>query len=270
MVFLKKLFDFYINASIHVSFSVLALMLMTDHMFSLPFNSATTGFAFFGTLVAYNFIKYADMLLKMQSTSKYLRNILTLSIGSAILCGYFFLQLALKTQITAVIFFGLTFLYAVPVFSKDRNFRNFTGIKIYIVALCWAGVTILLPLIDAEVILTLSVLLKFVQRFILVIILILIFEIIDLRNDAAELQTVPQKIGVSRTKILGLGLLVLFYVLEFFQHSFVSEQLVINFILIVVTALFTIFANANRSKYYTSFWVEVIPVFWLILEVNCH
>ena len=169
----------------------------------------------------------------------------------------------------SAIFFGLTFLYAVPVFSKDRNFRNFTGIKIYIVALCWAGVTILLPLMDAEVGLTTAILLKFVQRFILVIILILIFEIIDLRSDAAELQTVPQKIGVGRTKFLGLGLLVLFYLLEFFQHSFVSQQLVINFILIVVTALFTIFANPNRSKYYTSFWVEIIPIFWLILEVYC-
>ena len=269
MAFLKKLFDFYVNASIHVSFSVLALVLMTNHMFSLPFNIATAGFAFFGTLVAYNFIKYADLLQKKQLMSKYLRNVSILSIAAAVLCAYFFFQLSLKTQIASAIFFGLTFLYAVPVFSKDRNFRNFTGIKIYIVALCWAGVTILLPLMDAEVGLTTAILLKFVQRFILVIILILIFEIIDLRSDAAELQTVPQKIGVGRTKFLGLGLLVLFYLLEFFQHSFVSQQLVINFILIVVTALFTIFANPNRSKYYTSFWVEIIPIFWLILEVYC-
>jgi len=269
MAFFKKLFDFYVNASIHVSFSVLALVLMTNHMFGLSFNFATAGFAFFGTMFAYNFIKYAELIQRIQRRSKYLVAIFIAGTTAFLLCAYFFFKLRFTTQLASVIFFGLTFLYAVPVFSKDQNFRNFSGIKIYIVALCWAGVTTLLPLLDAEVALTFAMFLKFIQRFVLIITLILIFEIIDLRHDAAELQTVPQKIGVKQTKILGLGLLVLFYFLEFFQHSFVAEQLIINLILIVVTALFTIFANPNRSQYYTSFWVEIIPIFWLLLEVYC-
>ncbi len=268
MASLKKLFDFYINASIHVSFSVLALVLMTNHMFSLSFNIAIVGFAFFGTIFAYNFIKHFDLIQRPQKRNRSLTAVLVCSTFALILCIYFFLLLQFKTQIASVIFFGLTFLYAVPVFSKEQNFRNYSGIKIYIVAICWAGVTILLPLMDAEIPLTFTVFLKFVQRFVLVIALILIFEIIDLQYDAAELQTVPQKIGVKQTKMLSLGLLLLFYFLEFFQHSFVPAQWLINFILILVIAVFIIFANPNRSKYYTSFWVEIIPVFWFVLEVG--
>jgi hypothetical protein len=34
-----------------------------------------------------------------------------------------------------------------------------------------------------------------------------------------------------------------------------------------ITALFLAFANEKRSKYYTSFWAESIPVLWWVLLV---
>ena len=119
------------------------------------------------------------------------------------------------TQIVAVVFFGLTFLYTVPFFPNKENVRNWSGVKIYIVAFCWAGITILLPLINAETPISADVFLKFGQRFLLVIILILVFEIIDLKKDDPSLMTVPQKIGVEKTKILGLLLLIPFYFWNF-------------------------------------------------------
>ena len=267
MHILKKIFDFYIRSSIHVAFSVLALVLMTNHMYNLRFDFAMAGLAFFGTVFAYNFIKYADLFYKNHNIGKDLKNIVSISIVALLSSVCCFLCLNFDTQIAALLFLGLTFLYAVPVFSSKRNFRNFSGIKIYIVALCWAGVTTLLPLVDADMPITLPVFFKFLQRFILIIILILIFEIIDLRYDAAILRTVPQKIGVRRTKFLGIALLFVFYFFEFFQIPVGSDQLLVNFVLVVITALFTIFAHPMRSPYYTSFWVESIPVFWLLLEI---
>jgi len=32
----------------------------------------------------------------------------------------------------------------------------------------------------------------------------------------------------------------------------------------IVTTLFLAFANEKRTKYYTSFWVESIPIFWWV------
>jgi hypothetical protein len=39
---------------------------------------------------------------------------------------------------------------------------------------------------------------------------------------------VPQRIGVKKTKIVGLSLLLPFYFLEFLKNNFIEEQLIVN------------------------------------------
>lgn len=262
---IRRLFNFYINGSIHVAVAVLSLVLMTNHMFKNPFDLAMASFAFFGTVFGYNFIKYEAFFRNKKPLRLELKAILVLSIISFLASAYFFFCLERITQIVAIIFFGLTFLYTVPVFSKKKNIRNWSGVKIYIVAICWSGVTTLLPLINAGTEVFSDVILKYCQRFLLVISLILIFEIIDLRTDDPALKTVPQRIGVKKTKILGILLLIPLYFLEFLKSEIDVDQLFVNAILVATTSLFMIFANENRSKYYTSFWVESIPMFWLTM-----
>jgi hypothetical protein len=122
-----------------------------------------------------------------------------------------------------------------------------------------------LPILNAEIAITFDFYLKCVQRFVLIFVLILIFEIIDLQFDDPNLKTVPQQIGVKRTKIIGMLLLIVFYLLEFFKQNFVQKQLLVNLVLVFTILAFLIFSNENRSKYYSSFWVESIPIFWWIL-----
>lgn len=260
---IRRLFDFYINGSIHVAVAVLSLVLMTNHMFRNDFDLPMAGFAFFGTIFGYNFIKYEDFFRNRKPLRFELKGIAILSVISLLAAIFFFVCLERVTQLIAILFFGLTFLYTVPVFSTKKNIRNWSGVKIYIVALCWSGVTTLLPLLNAGTEVFSDVILKCCQRFLLVISLILIFEIIDLKTDDPALKTVPQRIGVARTKILGVLLLIPLYFLEFLKSTIDVNQLFVNAILVVMTSLFMIYANENRPKYYTSFWVESIPVFWL-------
>lgn len=260
---IRRLFDFYINGSIHVAIAVLSLVLMTNHMFQNSFDLPMAGFAFFGTIFGYNFIKYEDFFRNKKPLRFELKAIGIVSFISLLASIFFFFCLGSVTQITAMIFFGLTFLYTVPVFSKKKNIRNWSGVKIYIVAICWSGVTTLLPLMNAGTEVFSDVILKCCQRFLLVISLILIFEIIDLKTDDPALKTVPQRIGVAKTKILGILILIPLYFLEFLKSTIDINQLFVNAILVITTALFMLFANENRSKYYTSFWVESIPIFWL-------
>ena len=124
-----------------------------------------------------------------------------------------------------------------------------------------------MPLLNAGVSVYSDVYLKFTQRFLLVIILILIFEIIDLKEDDPHLKTIPQQIGVKNSKLLNIFLLLPFYFLEFLKTTVDVKQLWINIILVIATALFTVYATRQRSKYYTLFWVESIPIFWLGLVV---
>lgn len=263
----KWLFDLYLLGSLHVAMSVLALVLMTNHMFGIPFDLPMAVFAYCGTMFSYNFMKYESLIRFKKPLSLQVKVIITLSVAALAAAGICFLMLERTTQITAFIFFGFTLLYTVPFFPRQKTLRNWSGIKIYIVALCWAGVTTLMPLQNAGIPVDADVLLKFGQRFLLVLILILIFEIIDLKEDDPHLKTLPQQIGVKNTKIFNLLLLIPFYFLEFFKSQVDTMQLIVNVVLVAAMALFTVFAHPERSKYYTLFWVESIPIFWLGMVV---
>jgi Ca2+/Na+ antiporter len=237
-------------------------------MFHISYEDSIAHFAFFGTIVGYNFVKYDALARakKIQMRNE-LKAIALFSFCCFILVGYYFFQLQRVTQIVAVVFLSITLLYTLPFFPTKRNARNWAGVKIYIVALCWVGVTLGLPILNAEIPITADFYLKCLQRFILIFVLVLVFEIIDLANDDPHLKTVPQQIGVRRTKLLGLLLLLPFYFLEFLKSNFDKKQLVVNLLLVIMISLFLIFANDKRSKYYTSFWVESIPIVWWMLVI---
>ena len=265
----KRILDFYIDSSIHVAFSCYALVQMTGFMFHISDIQPIAFFAFFGTIVGYNFVKYDALArAKKQQMRKELKAISVLSLISSVAVGYYFFQLQTITQIVAILFLGLIVLYTLPFFPNRKNARNWAGVKIYIVALCWVGVTVVLPILNAKMDLEIDFIAIAIQRFLLVFVLVLIFEIIDLQNDDPHLQTVPQQIGVKRTKILGILLLIPFYFLEFLKSNFDEKQLIVNLILVALISLFLLFANEKRSKYYTSFWVESVPIIWWLLLVS--
>jgi hypothetical protein len=268
MKLLKQIFDFYLNSSIHVALSCYALVHITFHVFHIQYDEPMALFVFFGTIVGYNFVKYDALVrVKRNPIGMQLKVIAVFSFISVILVGYYFFHLKRITQIVSVGIFVITALYTLPFFPNRKNARNWAGVKIYIVAMCWVGATLVLPLINAGLPSTLDFFIKCLQRFILVFVLILVFEIIDLANDDPHLQTVPQTIGVKWTKYLGFLLLIPFWVLEVFIATFNYHDAIINLIMVLVLMLFIAFANPNRSKYYTSFWVESVPILWWLMIV---
>ncbi|MDI9258029.1 MULTISPECIES: UbiA prenyltransferase family protein [Flavobacterium] len=269
MRYVKQVLDFYIGSSIHVALSVYALVRMTGFLFGISEIQACAYFAFFGTISAYNFVKY-DALVRTQKkrVSSSLKAIALLSLVSFLGAVFYFLQLAQITKIIAVVFLILTLLYTLPFFPNAKNARNWAGVKIYIVAVCWVGVTLFLPIINAGLSFSTEVFIVGVQRFILIFVLILIFEIIDLKEDDPHLQTVPQQIGVSRTKKLGLFLMLFFIGLEFLFVHFNPTVFVLKTGIAVTVMLFLLLANEQRSKYYSAFWVESIPIVWMILLLS--
>ncbi|PWA09808.1 UbiA prenyltransferase family protein [Flavobacterium laiguense] len=264
MKVLKSIVRFYINSSLHVALSCFALVQITQIVFHISEQNAVGYFAFLGTIVGYNFVKYEELArAKRLQMRKQLRWIALFTFGAFMMTGYYFFLLERLTQIIAVVFLGLTLLYTLPFFPNRKNARNWAGVKIYIVSFCWVGATVFLPLLNANVAFTINIGILSIQRFILIFVLILIFEIIDLRHDNPNLRTVPQQIGVKNTKILGFVLLILFCGLEGVNvnGNFNFQYLPLIFVIVIALA----FANEKRSKYYTSFWVESIPIVWWLL-----
>lgn len=266
MSIFKRILDFYITSSIHVSLSVYALVRMTGFLFDIEDINAPALFAFFGTIVAYNFVKYDALArtkkLRLRTEIKLIAGLSFLSFMAAV---YYFFELERTTKIIAVIFLILTMLYTLPFFPNRRNARNWAGVKIYMVALCWVGITLFLPVFNAGIPIGIMMFMIALQRFILIFVLILIFEIIDLKVDDPNLKTVPQQIGVKNTKIIGTILLLVFVVVPFFTTDFPLEFGLVRLGIAATTFLFLYFADERKSKYYTSFWAESIPIFWLAL-----
>lgn len=266
MRILKYLFDFYIQSSLHVALAVYALIRITFLKLNISYDESVAYFGFFGTIVGYNFIKY-DELARIRKTklTNTFKAIIGLSFISALATVYFFSALKSNTKLIGFGALLLTILYALPFFPHKSNMRNWSGLKIYLVAIAWVGVTVVLPVVNAELDFSLIVILKCIQRFILVFVLMIIFEIIDLQFDDLKLHTIPQKIGVKATKSVNYLLVVLFLLLDFFKPNITLQQFGITFFVALIIELFTFFANSRRTKYYTSFWVESVPFFWLVL-----
>ncbi len=259
----RRLFDFYLTASFHVALSCWSLVRLTQCWFHLPDDKAVSGFAFFGTIVGYNFVKY-DALVRTQkypAKTKY-QLIAGLSLFAFFGALYCFSKFQTRTQIASVAVLLLTVLYTLPFFPNRKNARNWAGIKIYIVTLCWLGVTLFLPVINAQMPIKTDFYFFAVQRTLLIFSLVLIFEIVDLKTDDPHLQTVPQQIGVRATQKLGLWLMVFFVLAELFApHPFGTITL-IKIGLAVTTSAMLLLANPNRSHYFSWFWAESIPVVW--------
>lgn len=261
----KQFFEFYINSSIHVALAVVSLCLVSFLHYDLPADINLLVFVFFGSITGYNFVKYAGVArLHHSSLAKGLKVIQVFSLFSFLILAWSAFKLSKEVLIWTGIFGIFTLLYALPVFSKRRNLRTISGVKIFIIAFVWGGVTVVLPVVSAQKVLDFNVAIEFIQRFLLVLTLILPFEIRDLKYDLQQLGTIPQRVGVTQTKLFGLSLLIMLLILEFLKQKQSLDSVAALLITVVVTSILIWRSRQRQSSYYSSFWVEGIPILWLI------
>jgi hypothetical protein len=240
--------------------------------FGIPLDINLLCFVFVASVTGYNFVKYFGIArFHHRSLATWLKVIQVFSFICFLLLCVFSLRLASTTLVYIGVFGIVTFLYAIPLLPKhffmdqQKNLRSIGGLKVYVIALVWAGVTVFLPVLNNDHNFSVDVWLTALQRFIFVIALMLPFEIHDLQYDSLKLSTIPQKIGIKKTKFIGILLIMLFFFLEFFKNELNKNQIIITLIISLITALFLNFSKKNQNDYYSSFWVEGIPIIWFLL-----
>ena len=269
---LRQIFNFYINSSIHVALAVVAMTWVTLIQFELECDKNVLVFVFLATITGYNFVKYFGIAkFHHRSLAAWLKAIQIFSFFAFLGMGYYALKLNVNTLIYLSIFGLITFLYAVPLLpiryfrDSHKNLRQVSGLKVYVIALVWVFTTVFLPLIDKDYHINDDVVITGVQRFVFVIVLMLPFEIRDLIYDSIKLATIPQRIGVRNTKVFGVFLLIVFFFLEYFKDEMISTAIISNGVIMSITLIFVLFAHKKQSQYYSAFWVESIPILWLMV-----
>ncbi|WP_027880245.1 membrane protein [Mesoflavibacter zeaxanthinifaciens] len=272
MKIVKQLLDFYINSSIHVALAVYALSWITLLVFNLPYDENILYFNFYATITGYNFVKYFGIAKwHHRSLAKWLKVIQVFSFFSFLLMLFYAFRLEPKVIFVLIGLGLITFLYAIPFWPKQmyldehQNLRQISGLKVYIIAAVWAFTTVVLPILNNNQELETKVWITVLQNFVFVLALMIPFEIRDLKYDSIKLATIPQQIGVKKTKILGVLLLLFFLGLNVFKEEILIHFLYKEVIVAFVLMLFILFSTKHRNKYYASFWVEALPILWLLL-----
>lgn len=252
MRILKAIVDFYIQASLHVALAIYSLVRITEIALQITPHFPISNVVFFGTIVGYNFLKYFESFQKENFDFDKNRYIIGVSFFSIIATIFFFIQLNNTTQIF--------FIKIVLIVLFYPFLRKYGFLKLFLVSFCVSVITVNVPVIqlntfsdDAKIIL--------LQRFLIVISLMIPFEILDSQTDDKKLGTLPQRFGILKTKWFGVFLLLPFIILEFLK----DKMEISTFLITIITALFIVFTDLKRDKYYTSFWVESVPILWLIL-----
>ncbi len=253
MTILKKLFDFYIQSSIHVGIAVCCLVKITN--FSLPpaHIQGNSVMVFLGTVLGYNFLKYYKVFSKENfHTFKYY-GIFAISFLSGF--GFLFYLWLLKSIQIPMLISGI-FVVVYPFLRKHG------WLKLFFVSFVVSYITVYIPFFLHKSIL-LDYYITLVQRFFILSSLMIPFEIMDTKTDDQTMNTLPQLLGIQKAKLLGYVFIVVFLLLEFINFSI--HNFLINAIIAIVTVVFIRFTSLERDEYYTSFWVESVPIFWWIL-----
>jgi len=131
-----------------------------------------------------------------------------------------------------------------------------------VVAITGNRITAVLPMVQYSVDIGWDRYIDWCQRFLLILVLMVPFEIRDLKYDPPELRTIPQRIGVAATKRAGSLVALIYLVMTFLKDELHPLELLSHGILMVLLAITLALAGKGQSKYYASFWVEGVPILW--------
>ncbi|MET2985484.1 UbiA prenyltransferase family protein [Aureibaculum conchae] len=272
MPLLKRILDFYIFSNIHVALAVFCLAKITLLSYDINSNLIPL-FCLFSTIASYNLIRIFRVDEVQPWFFEFIKKNKFILVLFTVFCALIAFLLIFRFRYTTLYWvmpFGLvTLFYVSPFGIKKHNLslRYIAFVKLFLIAISWAGVTVILPLIQHKISIDFNEIVTLIQRFLFVVVITIPFDIRDVAYDKEELKTLPQTFGILKAKILGLFFLMLFLGLEFLKTPIQPEQLRIHFFMAVLTLLFLMKTTEDQNKYYSAFFVESLPIIWLGLFI---
>lgn len=265
MKWLSRIFDFYVNGSIHVSFAAIAFLIISVKTLNINVSEQLIYFVFFASIATYNFLKYGHSLISsLKNGRKDIQRIFILSILSLFFGAMSCIHLPFRTIPLLVVLLTLLLMYNFPIFPRDRNLRSLGLLKVIIVAFTWTGVTVLLPYFADQELWLWDTYVLALQRFLFILAMMIPFEIRDMYLDPPGIKTLPRKFGVLRTKYLGLFLAWFSFSLTYLKDEIAVFETASGIFATLLLSVFITRTPSYPSRYYASFWVEALPVFWLL------
>ncbi|MCC9168440.1 hypothetical protein [Pontibacter harenae] len=250
-------------SSVFISCCAFGLTVETYLLKGLEVSMSLALFVFLATLFTYNISSIQSIIRRPQQAKAHLskewgqrHKKLLAMIGAASVAGagLLYVSQGLDVNVWFMLHLGIISVgYTVPIVNKKekvRPLRSIPLLKVFLIAYVWAAVTVLFPLMDADVnAWNLDTLLLFIRRFLLILALALLFDIRDYVYDrGTKTLTIPGLLGVQKAKLCSLGLLLIYLLLVINTES--GSTLVALAVGATGAAGVVVFSTAHKPRLY--------------------
>jgi len=246
---IRKIVELIVYGNIWISLGAVALTLNTFLVMNWVITDCFLLLVFFATSLSYCFqrvVRHTSGSLINSTRHQWIYNnkksLYSLIIISSGISGYIFFTLFTFYEL---LYFSpliaIALFYAVKVFSK--SLRDIPFIKIILIALSWAAVTVLIPAYINEGLDANDIWILFILNFIYIFALVIPFDIRDLDFDEPEKKTIPQLIGIRAAKHTAITLLVICGLL-----SLILSKGALFLIPVYIVSIIVLFQVNERKK----------------------
>lgn len=273
---LKKILDFYLYSSIHIALAATSLVVQSYVLLNLQMDIHYILFIFAGTLFLYALHNVKGINTEEETRDKMiiitkmkipLLVLLGLS-AAALMYNLFYLSFSVILYLSILGFISIW--YVVPVFGKQKRLRDYSLVKVFLIALVWATLSFI-PLLENDISIKVKTLL-FMQNYFYIFALTVPFDIRDCEYEKIKgLNTIPSMIGRWNSIILSILLLAGSILISYLQ---IESYGTTSFTALIIGYLLTIIAvtgshNKTNDYYYTGL-LDGMTIGILLLVVVSH
>ena len=279
--FIKTALNIYIYSSIHIGICVTAMILQTYFYLGIDLSlNPFVYFSFFSTLLIYSLHKVVgayrsrtpNIGTRIQLFYTYRKLFILYTILIIPFCIYFLLQLD-KVHFSLLILPGIiSLLYIFPIDMKGRRLRDFAYIKLFLIAIVWVIITVIIPMIFNYADLTFMCLMG-LEKLFFMIALTLPFDIRDvIIDETSGVKTLAGRLGKEMTFqissfLISLSLIIL---LVSYISGYISSYYLLIMLLAYGLSLIAIKYSLNKTHdfYYGGLLDGMMLIPFLLIQLS--
>jgi len=257
---IRHILNFYLYSSLHIGICSVLLYMFTMERFTLVLDRNYLIFLLASTIFTYSIHRIIGMnkVKKFAHKGRFavIARFRTHIIAYAILGGLasIGLYVAFDQQLQFLLLGAgiLSVLYTLPIFGKKMRLRDFSYIKIFLIAGVWAYVTETIPLllngIERDLVSFL-----FIERVCFFLAITIPFDIRDLEVDKVNnVKTIPTLLGSTNATYLSLTLILIAALIDWFVVQESELGVYSTIVAYALTAVLIWLVRRRKSDYFFS------------------
>nr|WP_321450624.1 hypothetical protein [uncultured Carboxylicivirga sp.] len=265
LFFKLTLFIVYSNIWVALSAAALTYAFFIINKVPIRLNSVALNFGL--TFISYNYIYFIGHITKPSEMDaqrntwikKHRFIIVALLLAAAFWVGSQLIRLHLIQHLLLVPLAALSIFYLLPL-KKPSGIRWIPGLKIIIIAFSWSF--LIVPFTFSHLLPVKTIITQTIFTFLFIIALAIPFDLRDIKHDGKQLKTLPQLVGIRRSILLSQGLFLIIGILLFINSQWIGYR--ITHITFTYISIGFVQHSLTKNSLYYLFWVEGIPIFWLL------